>query len=93
MNRWLTTSFSCECKCEIDSAVLQDLLVPKNPDVFELFCSIEVPNRRHKKRRIQKKWIKRYGVTKRDVSMGNWRAEMNPLPNGEMECTLFKGDK
>ena len=54
-----TDEFSFTGTFEIDHEALKEL--NKIPSRWDLYYTVKVQNRRHKKRRINKKWAKRYG--------------------------------
>ena len=49
---------------------LTDLIPETKDQNFTLYVPIVVPNRRHHKKRIQKKWFKRYGYKEYNESIG-----------------------
>jgi hypothetical protein len=79
-------SFSATFDCAVINEDLLNFLMGCPEDRFWKFTKIiSVPARKHKKRRIQKKWIKRYGTINREESLGNFKYELKP--NGAHEFT------
>ena len=57
--------------CNWNSELLEMLTGNSNPPTFDLHIIAEefyiIPRRKHRKKRIQKKWIKRYGYQKKSI--------------------------
>lgn len=71
---------------EITANHLKELLNLKTSNNYTLGFTTEtnIPNRKNKRKRIQKKWIKRYGYKLKTVVMDGFR--MNKTSDGDI-CT------
>ena len=56
------------------------------PDEFSLQISIKIQNRKHRKKRINKKWAKRYGYQYKYIDIGKY----NIKSNGKDEIVMAK---
>lgn len=57
----------------------------KTPDQFSIFLKEKVKTRKHHKKRINKKWFKRYGYKEQqNVDLGKWNYKETGVP-GEYE--------
>ena len=64
-------SLEITASCNWNSELLERLTGNPNPSTCDLHFITEefylIPKRKHKKKRIQKKWIKRYGYQKKSI--------------------------
>lgn len=58
-------------RCEVDDKALADLkrLIPSNNCTLSYTAETNIPNRKNKRKRIQKKWNKKYGFKLKTVRM------------------------
>ena len=86
---------SFECNATINNNLLQQLCYPpvQNPHSLEAYVPIMIQARWHKKPRIRKKWLKRYGVKPDEVKLNIHINSMSitPLDGYEIQ-TEFKAD-
>lgn len=75
-----------ELRCEIDNETLKALLSlnPSNNYTIGYTTETNIPNRKNKRKRIHKKWIKKYGFKLKTVVMDGFR--MNKTSDGDI-CT------
>lgn len=60
--------------CEFDENVFQEIIKhPWNDHKFDITYPIMIQARRHKKKRINKKWQKRYGYKQVMVTSKDWK--------------------
>lgn len=81
-------TFTCE-----NTTINKNLLsksVLKKPHIFELQYSVMVQARRHKKKRINKKWLKRYGYKSQQMVSKGW--EFGEYNTQTGECEFIKKD-
>lgn len=80
-------TFTCE-NAVINENLLSELFLPKKTNTFDLQYNVMVQARRHKKRRINKKWLKRYGYKPQQVTSKGW--ELGEYNTQTGECELVK---
>lgn len=49
----------------------------KMPDSYSIIISRVIQKRRHKRKRIDKKWLKRYRYTRKDIISNGWKMHCN----------------
>lgn len=59
-NRTMEVNFNCN---DVDMNKILGLDISKFPDQYDIQIPKPVQKRKHKKKRINKKWMKRYGYT------------------------------
>ena len=57
----ITNPMSLTIECDNINNDILSKLTGKVPDKFDIACDVLVQRRKHKKKRINKKWAKRYG--------------------------------
>ena len=77
-------SFMCE-NATINEKLLSELFSPKMPDMFNLQYTTMVQARRHRKKRINKKWLKRYGYKPIQMTSKGWKIDTYNTQTGEVE--------
>ena len=77
-------SFTCE-NAMINEKLLSELFLPKKSDTFDLQYTVMVQARRHRKKRINKKWLKRYGYKPKQIISKGWRIDTYNTQTGEFE--------
>jgi len=77
-------SFTCE-NVTINEKLLSELFLPKKSDTFDLQYTAMVQARRHKKKRINKKWLKRYGYKPMQIISKGWRIDTYNTQTSEVE--------
>lgn len=80
-------SFTCE-NITINESLLSELCLPKQLNTFDLQYTIMTQSRKHRKKRINKKWLKRYGYKEHQVISKDWRVGKYNTQTGE--CELIK---
>lgn len=86
MNRELRGTYALNLEEPLDTDELCKILgldEAKMPDKYDIQVSKVVQCRRHKKKRINKKWAKKYGYKQTHVIMKGWKMHSNR--NGEIE--------
>lgn len=75
-----------ELRCELIAETVKELLdlQSSKPQTLSYTTETNIPNRKNKRKRIQKKWIKKYGFKLKTVVMDGFR--MNKASDGEV-CT------
>lgn len=76
-------TFSCE-NTTINENLLSELFLPKKSNTFDLQYTIMVQARRHRKKRINKKWLKRYGYKPMQMTSNGWRIDTYNTQTGEV---------
>lgn len=81
-----SASFSCENSC-FNLELLDKHFNTFTPKEFDLECDryIMIQARWHKKKRVNKKWLKRYGMKLDTVKVIYKSSELTYLPDGEFE--------
>ena len=90
----MDNSFSCTGECSVNYNFLQELLgLNKSSNFYdcEIYNEKKIPNRKHKKKRIAKKWFKRYGYKTTQVK-SNWKLSEYNNDNGVHEFMLVKSE-
>lgn len=85
-------TFAFTDKCNINYDFLQNLLrFNKSYNIYdyEIYNEKKVPNRKHKKKRIAKKWLKRYGYQTIQVK-SDWKLSEYNNDDGINKFTLVK---
>lgn len=77
-------SFTCE-NAMINEKLLSKLFLPKKSDIFDLQYTAMVQARRHRKKRINKKWLKRYGYKPIKITSKGWRIDTYNAQTGAVE--------
>lgn len=77
-------TFTCE-NAVINKNLLSELLLPKKSNTFDLQYTAMVQARRHRKKRINKKWLKRYGYRPQQVTSKGWSIDIYNTQTGEVE--------
>ena len=77
-------SFTCE-NLMINEKLLSELFSPKMSDTLDLQYTTMVQARRHRKKRINKKWLKRYGYKPIQMTSKGWRIDTYNTQTGEVE--------
>ena len=77
-------SSTCE-NATINEKLLSELFSPKMSDTFDLQYTIMVQARRHRKKRINKKWLKRYGYKQKQMTCKGGRIDTDNTQTGEIE--------
>mgnify|MGYP003306981713 FL=1 len=77
-------TFTCE-NAVINENLLSELFLQKKPNTFDLQYTAMVQARRHKKKRINKKWLKRYGYKKQQMTSKGWELSTYNTQTGEVE--------
>lgn len=84
--------FAFTDECNINYDFLQKLLrFNKSYNIYdyEIYNEKKIPNRKHKKKRIAKKWLKRYGYHTIQVKF-DWKLSECKHNDGVNEFTLVK---
>lgn len=76
-------TFSCE-NTTINENLLSELFLPKKPNTFDIQYTVMVQARRHRKKRINKKWLKRYGYKPMQMTSNGWRIDTYNTQTGEV---------
>ena len=76
--------FTCE-NATINEKLFSELFSPKMSDTFNLQYTTMVQARRHRKKRINKKWLKRYGCKPIQMTSKEWRIDTYNTQTGEIE--------
>lgn len=76
-------SFTCE-NAIINEKLLSKLFLPKKSDTFGLQYMAMGQARRHRKKRINKKWLKRYGYKPMQMTSNGWRIDTYNTQTGEV---------
>lgn len=79
----MTTTMTIDMDKNIDIEALLGIDLSKVPDTCDIQYMKCVQKRIHKKKRINKKWLKKYGVKMIPVASGGWK--LNTYANGEFE--------
>lgn len=58
---------------EINSELLKQFVVDPMPEKYDIQIQVPAQCRRHKKKRINKKWAKRYGYTIKTITSKGWK--------------------
>ena len=77
-------NFTCE-NSMINEKLLLELFLPKKLDTFDLQYTTMVQARRHRKKRINKKWLKRYGYKPKQIISKGWKIDTYNTQTGEVE--------
>jgi len=80
-------TFTCE-NAMINENLLSELFMPEKSNTFDLQYTIMVQARRHRKKRINKKWLKRYGYKPQQMMSKGW--ELGEYNTQTGECELVK---
>lgn len=80
-------TFGCE-NVTINENLLSELFLPKKSNTFDLQYTAMVQARKHKKKRINKKWLKRYGYKPQQMISKGWEIGEYNAQTGE--CELVK---
>ena len=75
-------TFTCE-NAVINKNLLSELFLPKKSNTFDLQYTVMAQARRHRKKRINKKWLKKYGYKSVSVRSKGWELR---------ECNTMTGD-
>lgn len=71
-----------EFNASFNTQLVEHLLQPtRDSNKFDVTFKIPVQVRKHKKKRINKKWLKKYGVTMVEYTVKNARLEHNYITN------------
>ncbi len=75
-----------ELRCDLSAETVKELLdlQSSKPQTLSYTTETNIPNRKNKRKRIQKKWIKKYGYKLKTVVMDGFR--MNKTSDGDI-CT------
>lgn len=81
-----SASFTCDNSC-FDAELLNKYFNISTPKEFDLEYNrnIMIQARWHKKKRINKKWLKRYGMKPDTIKVIYKSSELTYLPDGEFE--------
>lgn len=77
-------TFACE-NAVINENLLSKLFLPEKSNTFGLQYTAMVQARRHRKKRINKKWLKRYGYKPMQMTSSGWRIDTYNTQTGEIE--------
>lgn len=77
-------NFTCE-NAMINVNLLAKLFTQEKSNTFDIQYTIMVQARKHKKRRINKKWLKRYGYKQQVVTSKGWKMKEFNTQTGEVE--------
>lgn len=77
-------TFTCE-NTIVNENLLSKLLLPKKSNTFDLQYTAMVQARKHKKKRINKKWLKRYGYKPQKFTSKDWELGEYNTQTGEVE--------
>lgn len=67
---------------EINGELLRQFVEPM-PEKYDIQIQVPVQRRRHKKKRINKKWAKRYGYTMKTITTKGWKIHTDTDGNVE----------
>lgn len=67
---------------EINSELLKQFVAPM-PEKYDIQIQVSAQRRRHKKKRINKKWAKRYGYTMKTITTKGWKIHTDTDGNVE----------
>ena len=86
-----TQGYEISCEAQVDAEMMKQLFGYdgnlKN-DAFDFSFSYLVPRRTHKKRRIAKKWLKRYGYKEKNFSCSARILPTNPCDTESEEYLI-----
>lgn len=78
---WMRQNESIITECSIDEVdairKIFELDIPRQTDICDIQCEKFIQARTHKKRRINKKWAKRYGYKRITIIMQGWHVKMD----------------
>lgn len=77
-------NFTCE-NAMINVNLLAKLFMQEKSNTFDIQYTIMVQARRHKKKRINKKWLKRYGYKQQQMIDNDWKLGEYNAQTGEVE--------
>ena len=89
-NKGYSVTFTGECSINYD--LFQEVFgfnKPQNTYDCEIYEEKKIPNRKHKKKRIAKKWFKRYGYHTIQAK-SDWKLSEYNNDDGVNEFTLVK---
>ena len=76
-------TFTCE-NAMINENLLPKLFLPEKSNAFDLQYTAMGQARRHRKKRINKKWLKRYGYKPMKMTSKGWRIDTYNTQTGEV---------
>ena len=82
-------TFTCQ-NAIINEELLSELFLPKRQHTFNLEYSAMVQARRHRKRRINKKWLKKYGYKPVRMNSNGWELSEYNTHTGECEFVKYR---
>lgn len=85
-------TFTCE-NAVINNNLISELFLPKKSNMFDLQYTAMVQARRHRKNRINKKWLKRYGYKPQQMTSKGWEFREYNTQTGECELVKYGGYK
>lgn len=78
---WMRQNTSIIMECSIDEVdairKIFELDIPRQTDICDIQCEKFIQTRTHKKKRINKKWAKRYGYKRITIIMQGWHMKMD----------------
>lgn len=77
-------NFTCE-NAMINVNLLAKLFTQEKSNTFDIQYTIMVQARKHKKKRINKKWLKRYGYKQQQMIANDWKLGEYNAQTGEVE--------
>ena len=77
-------NFTCE-NAMINVNLLAKLFTQEKSNTFDIQYTIMVQARKHKKKRINKKWLKRYGYKQQQMIANGWELGEYNAQTGEVE--------
>lgn len=77
-------NFTCE-NAMINVNLLAKLFTQEKSNTFDIQYTIMVQARKHKKKRINKKWLKRYGYKQQQMIANGWKLGEYNAQTGEVE--------
>ena len=83
-NPYRVANFTCE-NAMINVNLLAKLFMQEKPNTFDIQYTVMVQARRHRKKRINKKWLKRYGYKQQQMISNGWKLGEYNAQTGEVE--------
>lgn len=83
-NPYRVANFTCE-NAMINVNLLAKLFMQEKPNTFDIQYTVMVQARRHRKKRINKKWLKRYGYKQQQIISNDWKLGEYNAQTGAVE--------
>ena len=83
-NPYRVANFTCE-NAMINVNLLSKLFTQEKSNTFDIQYTIMVQARRHRKKRINKKWLKRYGYKQQQMISNDWELGEYNAQTGAVE--------